>query len=563
MKDTIAAIASGMTASGIGIVRISGPEAFQVLERIFVFKNPKKTVANVPSGTVHYGHIYANAAAENVSRTHFTHDSKQNVLVSGAASQMQQRILLDEVLVLILKAPHTYTTEDTVEIDCHGGILVMQKIYAAVLAAGARPAEPGEFTKRAFLGGRIDLSEAEAVMDLIEARSETAMESSLSQLGGSLRRRIVALREVLITKTAFLEAALDDPEHYSLEGFSEELLRDLEPVRKELVRLRDSFAGGRLVREGILTVILGSPNVGKSSLLNLFSGTDRAIVTDIAGTTRDTLEETVRLGGISLRLADTAGIRNTDNIVEKIGVERAMALAKEAELLLLVLDASRELTGEEKELLRFAKEKKTIVLLNKSDLPPVLSAEMVENYDFCHSEEQGSQGMGIERSFQGIDMEQSTYGRALHRDREVQLNGLQKNGILRFAQNDSSSALGNNVFLQGHLRENTGKDFLVIPISAVTGEGMEALANAVRELFFSGNLVSNEDVYLTNVRHHAAVTEALQSLDLVFAAINDGVPEDFYTVDLMDAYASLGKIIGEEVGDDLVDTIFSKFCMGK
>ena len=462
MKDTIAAIASGMTASGIGIVRISGPEAFHVLERIFVFKNPKKTVANVPSGTVHYGHIYANAALTT---------------------------LLDEVLVLILKAPHTYTTEDTVEIDCHGGILVMQKIYAAVLAAGARPAEPGEFTKRAFLGGRIDLSEAEAVMDLIEARSETAMESSLSQLGGSLRRRIVALREVLITKTAFLEAALDDPEHYSLEGFSEELLRDLAPVQKELVRLRDSFAGGRLVREGILTVILGSPNVGKSSLLNLFSGTDRAIVTDVAGTTRDTLEETVRLGGISLRLADTAGIRNTDNIVEKIGVERAMALAKEAELLLLVLDASRELTGEEKELLRFAKEKKTIVLLNKSDLPPVLSVEMVEKLG----------------------------GESIH----------------------------------------------VLPISAVTGEGMEALANAVRELFFSGEIISNEDVYLTNVRHHAAVTEALQSLALVFSAIEDGIPEDFYTVDLMDAYASLGKIIGEEVGDDLVDTIFSKFCMGK
>ena len=468
MRDTIAAIASGMTASGIGIVRISGPEAFYVLKKVFAFKNPKKTVENVPSGTVHYGHIYRD-------------ESKTE--------------MLDEVLVLILRAPHTYTAEDTVEIDCHGGILVMQKIYSAVLSAGARAAEPGEFTKRAFLNGRIDLSEAEAVMDLIAASSEEALQTSVSQLGGSLRRKIEGIREQIIMKTAFLEAALDDPEHYGLEGFSEELLSDMTPVREELIKLRESFSGGRLIREGILTVILGAPNVGKSSLLNLLSGTDRAIVTDIAGTTRDTLEETVRVGGLALRLSDTAGIRDTANVVEKIGVERAMSLAKEADLVLLVLDASRQMNTDELRLLKFAKGRKSIVLLNKTDLSTFLTVENVDKYL------------------------------------------------------DSVA--------------NAGENPRILQISARTGEGVREFGETVRELFLSGKISSNTDAMLTNVRHHACVCEALASLDLVFEAVENGVPEDFYTVDLMDAYTSLGKILGEEVGDDLVDTIFSKFCMGK
>ena len=468
MRDTIAAIASGMTASGIGIVRISGPEAFYVLEKVFAFKNPKKNVASAASGTVHYGHIYKDA-----SRTE----------------------LLDEVLVIIMKAPHTYTAEDTVEIDCHGGILVMQKIYQAVLAAGARPADPGEFTKRAFLNGRIDLSEAEAVMDLIAASSDEALQSSLSQLGGSLRRRIESLREKILEKAAYLEAALDDPEHYALESFSEELERDILPVRNELCRLRDSFSGGRLLREGILTVILGAPNVGKSSLLNLFSGTDRAIVTDIAGTTRDTLEETVRVGGLALRLSDTAGIRDTENVVEKIGVSRAMSLAKEADLVLLVLDSSRQMQDEELRLLEFAKERKSIILLNKTDLSTALTVEMVEKY-----------------------------------------------------------------LVSG---EKVCPMPKILSISALTGEGEKEFGDAVRNLFFSGEISADPDRVLTNVRHHACVSDALHSLDLVFEAVHQGVPEDFYTVDLMDAYISLGKILGEEIGDDLIDTIFSKFCMGK
>lgn len=468
MRDTIAAIASGMTASGIGIVRISGPEAFYVLEKVFAFKNPKKNVANVRSQTVHYGHI-------------FTDSSKTE--------------LLDEVLVLIMRAPHTYTAEDTVEIDCHGGILVMQKIYSAVLSAGARPAEPGEFTKRAFLNGRIDLSEAEAVMDLIAASSDEALQASLSQLGGGIKRRIENLREKILVKAAFLEAALDDPEHYELDGFSDELLLELTPICEELKNLRDSFSEGRLIREGILTVILGAPNVGKSSLLNFLAGTDRAIVTDIAGTTRDTLEETVRVGGLALRLSDTAGIRDTANVVEKIGVERAMSLANEADLVLLVLDASRAMNEDELRLLSYVKGKKSIVLLNKNDLSTFLTVEMVD------------------KMFNSVD--------------------------------------------------NSEKSPKILQISAVTGEGMREFGETVREMFLKGEISTNPDAMLTNARHHACVSEALESLHYVSDAIKKGVPEDFYTVDLMDAYTSLGKILGEDVGDDLIDTIFSKFCMGK
>ena len=468
MRDTIAAIASGMTASGIGIVRISGPEAFCVLEKVFAFKNPKKSVRTVPSGTVHYGHIYQ--------------DPSRNEL-------------LDEVLVLIMKGPHTYTAEDTVEIDCHGGILVMQKIFSAVLSAGARAADPGEFTKRAFLNGRIDLSEAEAVMDIIAASSDEALQSSLSQLGGSLRRQIESIRERILLKAAYLEAALDDPEHYDLDSFSGELLRDLVPVREELIRLRDSFSGGRLIRDGILTVILGAPNVGKSSLLNLLSGTDRAIVTDIAGTTRDTLEETVRVGGLALRLSDTAGIRDTENVVEKIGVERAMSLADSADLILLILDASRQMNPDEIRLLSYSRRKKSIILLNKTDLSTILTVENVEN-------------------------------------------------LLRS-------------------EDNSGKVPKIIQISALTGEGVQEFGKAVREMFLHGEIAVNPEKVLTNVRHHACVSEAFESLDLVLKGISQSVPEDFFTVDLMDAYASLGKILGEEIDDDLVDTIFSKFCMGK
>ena len=457
MRDTIAAIASGITASGIGIVRISGPGAFRVLEKIFRFANPTKKVSAQKANTIHYGYIY---------------DGDEKI---------------DEVLVMLMKAPHTYTAEDTVEIDCHGGPYVMQQILSTALRAGARMAEPGEFTKRAFLNGRIDLSEAEAVMDVIGAGSEDALKSSLMQLGGSLKREITELREEIITEVAFIESALDDPEHYDLTGHTAEMTQNINKILGRLKKLSSSFNEGRLVREGIYTVILGKPNAGKSSLLNYVSGMERAIVTDIAGTTRDTLEETVRIGGIVLRIADTAGIRNTGDVIEKIGVERALMSADRADLILAVFDTSLPLSEEDEKIFEKIKGRRAIVLLNKSDLAPAFDVEEIR----------------------------------------------------------------------------TRCDSPVISISAKEETGIDELARVIRDMFFGGQLHINEQIMITNVRHKECVEDAIRSLQLVMDAIIEGMPEDFFTVDLMDAYAALGRILGEQVEDDLVETIFAKFCMGK
>ena len=457
MRDTIAAIASGITASGIGIVRISGPGAFRVLEKIFRPANPEKKIMELRANTIHYGFIF---------------DENEKI---------------DEVLALIMKAPHTYTAENTVEIDCHGGPFVMQKILSCALRAGARLAEPGEFTRRAFMNGRIDLSEAEAVMDVIGAGSDDALKSSLMQLGGSVRREISDLREKIISEVAYIEAALDDPEHMELNDYPEQLAGRLSEVKNRLVRLRDSFNEGKMIREGIYTVILGKPNAGKSSLLNALTGEERAIVTEIAGTTRDSLEENIRLGGLSLRLADTAGIRQTGDLIEKIGVERARNLAEKADLILAVFDSSVSFDSNDEEIFSFIRDRKAIVLLNKSDLPACITVEDVQRR--CNAP--------------------------------------------------------------------------CVVISAKKNEGISELADIIRKMFFGGNLRINEQTMITNVRHREAVEDALQSIDLVFSSIEDGMPEDFFTVDLMDAYASLGKITGEEIGDDLADAIFSKFCMGK
>ena len=346
--DTIAAVATAMTASGIGIVRISGEEALEIAGRVYRSKGGKKDIRKAASHTIHYGFIY---------------DGEQ---------------LIDEVLVMIMKGPRSYTGEDTVEIDCHGGVLAMRKVLDAVIHAGARPAEPGEFTKRAFLNGRIDLSQAEAVMDVIQAQSEYALKSSMSQLKGSLLQSIENIRSDIIYQIAYIESALDDPEHISLEGYGQELAEVVKKEKEKLKRLIDSFSEGKMIREGIRTVILGKPNAGKSSLLNCLVGEEKAIVTDIAGTTRDVLEETIVLQGISLKMMDTAGIRSTEDTVEKIGVERARTYAKEADLILYVVDTSTELDENDEEILELLKEKKAIVLLNKSDLTPVVTVEMLQ-----------------------------------------------------------------------------------------------------------------------------------------------------------------------------------------
>ena len=454
--DTIAAIATAMTSSGIGIIRISGGQAFEVIEKIFKKKNGGKIDLS-RSHTVQYGYI------------------------------CDQDEVIDEVLVLIMKGPHSYTAEDTVEIDCHGGVLMMKKILETVIQYGARPAEPGEFTKRAFLNGRIDLSQAEAVIDVINAQNEYALKSSVSQLKGKMSEKIKALREKIIYEIAYIESALDDPEHISLDGYGEELAKKLEPMVKELERLIASADNGKVMSEGVKTVILGKPNAGKSSLMNVLVGEERAIVTDIAGTTRDTLEEHIRLRGISLNVVDTAGIRDTEDVVEKIGVTKARTAAEDADLIIYVVDASVPLDENDRDIIEMIRNRKAVVLLNKTDLEQMVSVEELE--------------------------------------------------------------------------KQTGHQ--VIPVSAKEETGIEELEKEIQSMFYHGDIDFNDEVYVTNIRHKTALTESLSSLKLVQKSIEDGMPEDFYSIDLMNAYEQLGTIIGEAVEDDLVNEIFSKFCMGK
>ena len=455
--DTIAAAATAMGSAGIGIIRISGTDAFAVLEKVFRPKNEKKVMSEQPGYTVHYG-----------------------MAVDGEQ-------VLDEVLVMLMRGPNSYTAEDTAEIDCHGGRLVMQKILEAVLKNGARAAEPGEFTKRAFLNGRMDLSQAEAVMDLIQSKNEMALKSSLAQLKGNVRQEIEKLRAQILYEMAFVEAALDDPEHISLDGYSEELLEKMRGIAAEVERLLKSSESGRMLKEGIKTVILGKPNAGKSSLLNVLLGEERAIVTEIAGTTRDVLEEQLQLGEVSLQLLDTAGIRSTEDVVEQIGVERARKQAEDADLILYVADSSRVLDESDEEILKLLEGKKALVLLNKSDLDPVITPQI--------------------------------------------------------------------------MRERTGHPVLVI--SAKEGAGIQELEEKIRSLFFRGEVDFNDEVLITNLRQKQALMDASKSLSMVIESIENGMPEDFFTIDLKDAYTSLGFIIGEEIGDDLANEIFGKFCMGK
>ena len=467
--DTIAAIATALSDSGIGIIRVSGEEAISIAGKIYRNKKNEDVLSTYQSHTIHYGFI---------------------VEKNGN--------LIDEVMISVMKAPYSYTTEDTVEINCHGGALIMKKILMTVIEAGARLAEPGEFTKRAFLNGRIDLSRAEAVMDMIHAKNQFALKSSLKQLRGSVFDKIKELREKILYEIAFIESALDDPEHISLDGYMEKLSDQVCYLRKELEKLLNSADDGKMLKEGIRTVIVGKPNVGKSSLLNLLVGQERAIVTDIAGTTRDILEETIRLGEITLNIIDTAGIRNTEDIVEKIGVEKAKTISEDADLILYVMDSSVPLDENDAEIIRLIQEKKTIILLNKSDLEEVTDKKSVEN---------------LILSVTGKDRKES--------------------------------------------------DLSMIKISARENEGLELLKHSIQEMFFHGRISYNDQVYLTNARHKEAVMEALDSMRQVQNSLENRMPEDFYSIDLMNAYAALGRIIGEEVEDDLVNEIFSKFCTGK
>ena len=420
-SNTIAAIATPMTNSGIGIIRISGDEALDIIEKVFKPKKKDKKIKDVKTYTAHYGHVY------------------------------DESTLLDECIVLVMKGPHSYTAEDVVEINCHGGVVVMKKVLEAVFKAGATPAEPGEFTKRAFLNGRIDLSEAEAVMDLIQSKNEFAMSTSLKQLEGALGKKITEIRKQIIHSVAFIESALDDPEHYSVDGFSDELKDQVEVIINQLNEFLENADNGRILKEGIQTVIVGKPNAGKSSVLNVLLGEERAIVTDIAGTTRDTLEESIQIKGIPLNIIDTAGIRDTNDLIEKIGVDKAKDLLTKADLVLYVVDTSDPLTKDDEEIM-----------------------ELIE--------------------------------------------------------------------------EQTG---------------IEELYQLIQDIFFEGHVSFNDEIYLTNMRHKTEVSEALKSLAMVLQSIEDGMPEDFFSIDLLDAYEHLGFITGESVGEDLVNEIFAEFCMGK
>ena len=554
INDTIAAVASGMTASGIGIIRISGPEAFLVLSAVFRPRHQSDVTA-WPANTIHYGHI--------VRRT----DAGEEVL--------------DECLVMVMRAPHTYTTEDTVEINTHGGPYVMQRVLELVLMNGARAAEPGEFTKRAFLGGRIDLTEAEAVMDVINARSDDALKTSLMQLSGSVRDAIRGVREILLTEMSYIEAALDDPEHYDLAGYGETLELHLETAEEKLRALSRSFGEGKMIREGILTVILGKPNAGKSSLLNALTGEDRAIVTDIEGTTRDILEEQVRLGGLMLRIIDTAGIRDARDEIEQIGIGRAREYAEKADLLLAIFDSARPLDENDREILSLIRGRRAVILLNKSDLAAACTPEMLlqeirknaaaeDGMTFAPGKKDaaGDDGMTSapgKKDAAGVD---GTAAVSVKNDAVVtddRVPGSKEADMV--VADDVLSVSGDSDFAAGSGRDSVSVKADSVPailtISAKEREGLEQIESEIRKLFFSGSLRINEEAIITNARHRQLIDQALSCLDLVRNSIRDELPEDFYTIDLMDAYRNLGEIIGEEVGDDLADSIFSKFCMGK
>ncbi len=465
-NDTIAAIATAMSDSGIGIIRISGDDAIIIADKIFKSIKAEKKLINVKSHTVHYGQI-------------FDGDT-----------------LLDEVLVTVMKSPHSYTTENTVEINCHGGVLMVNRILETVLKYGARLAEPGEFTKRAFLNGRIDLSKAEAVIDIIHSKNEFALQAGTAQLKGSVSAEITDMREKILYEIAFIESALDDPEHISLDGFMERISEKVSGLLNRISKLIDSSDNGKIMKEGIHTVILGKPNAGKSSLMNILVGEEKAIVTSIAGTTRDILEENIKLHGIGLNVIDTAGIRDTEDIVEKIGVEKALQYAQKADLVIYVVDSSVPLDENDISIMEFMKTKKSIVLLNKTDLVTVVTDEIL------------------------------------------------KDTLERYVGDIS-------------------KEIPIIKTSTKENVGIDIFEEQIKKMFFHGEISFNDEVYITNMRHKEALMEAKKSLCMVQKSIEDDMPEDFLSIDLMSAYVSLGYIIGEEVGEDLVNEIFSKFCMGK
>lgn len=456
LNDTVAAIATAAGEGGIGVIRVSGDEAVAITDKIY---RGRKKLSTLESHTINYGHII------NV-------DSDDYV---------------DEVLISIMKAPKSYTGEDCVEINCHGGSLVLQSVLMELIKAGANLAQPGEFTKRAFLNGKIDLSAAESVSDIIEAKNSYALKSALAQLNGKLKDKILSLRKIILEEAAFIEAAADDPEHYEFEN--SDLYNKILAVDKDIERLLESSENGRIIKEGIDTVILGRPNVGKSSILNLLTGKEAAIVSDIPGTTRDMISEHIKMAGINLKITDTAGIRKSSDMLENIGIERARDAAKEADLIICVIDSSENLNNDDIELIQDIKNSniKSLILLNKSDKKNVIAKE---------------------------DIKEIT-------------------------------------------------DIDVVLFSAREAYGLEELESIIKQKFYNKEISFDEEIFITNIRHKEALLNAKSSIQSIIEGIKNRIPEDFFSIDLMEAYESLGSIIGESVSEDLIDEIFSKFCMGK
>lgn len=458
-QDTAAAIATSSKDGSISVIRVSGDRSCEIVSSIFFDKhmNPV-TLSQCRTHTIRYGYIC----------------EKENDII-------------DEVLVLIMKGPKSYTAEDVIEIQCHGGYMICQMILELLVRRGARIADPGEFTKRAFLNGRIDLSQAESVMELIQAKSDIAVKNSMSQLRGKIKKKIEELRKVILEDLSFLEAALDDPEHITLDNFSETIRRHTQQLKEELEHLLDNSQNGRLIKEGIRIAIVGKPNVGKSSFLNCILRDDRAIVTDIPGTTRDTLEEEIKIGSTLFRFIDTAGIRETEDVLENLGIDKTKKAIESADFVICLIDMSRELEEEDFYVLEQAKNHPGIILCNKSDLLARVTMEQLPEYE----------------------------------------------------------------------------NKKVISFCARTGEGLEQLEEYIHTLFLSDKIRYNDEIYITNARQKALLIEALESIRQLWNSVEAGMPEDLYSIDLMNAYETLGKMIGETVEDDIVDKIFKDFCMGK
>lgn len=455
MFDTIAAISTPRGEGGIGIVRLSGDESLGILSKIFKPKS-KKDVKDIKSYTINYGHIY---------------DGEE---------------LIDEVLVSIMKAPNTYTREDIVEINCHGGYLITQKVLELVLKNGAKIAEPGEFTRRAFLNGRLDLTQAEAVIDLIHGKTDKSISLSLNNLRGDLRDQINHLKKILLDVAAHVNVVLDYPEEGVDEPIPEHLIIELHNVKDTITKLVESYDKGKMIKEGIKTAIVGKPNVGKSSLLNSILREERAIVTSIAGTTRDTIEEIINIKGIPLIMVDTAGIRKTQDEVENIGVQKSKKMLKEADLVLFVLDSSRDFSDEDREIYDSIESEKVIGILNK------------------------------------IDME-----------KKLDITNLTK--VKKW-----------------------------IEISALENIGIDTLENEIYNFILSENIEdSSEKLIITNIRHKSALEKTKKSIENIFETIDMGYPMDLIAVDLNDALDSLSEVTGEISSEDLLDHIFSNFCVGK